>query len=138
MSYERVIFLVFLLGIVLCGILIYVGIILHTKYIDKKIEKEYPDYLRARHVACICDEEAGEYFRKHVRKYEKEIEAQESELRWLPKEERDEIVEKIETLKKQRLVYYTNYINMRKDAKEKWERVNAIVNSHPFLRKHRG
>lgn len=138
MSYGRIIFLVSLLGIVLCGVLIGVGIVLYTKYIDKKIEKEYPDYLRARHAACICDKEANEYFRKYVRKYEKKIEAKESELRWLPKEERDEIIEKIETLKKQRLVYYTNYINMRKDAKEKWERVNAIVNSRPFLRKHRG
>ena len=138
MSYEMIVFLVSLFGLVLCGILIAVGIVLYNKYVDKKIEKEYPDYLRARHVACICDEEAGEYFRKHVRKYEKEIEAKERELRWLPKEERDEIIEEIETLKKQRLVYYTNYTNMRKDAKEKWERVNAIVNSHPFLRKHRG
>ena len=138
MSYEMIVFLVSLCGLVLCGVLVGVGIVLYTRYIDKKIEKEYPDYLRARHIACICDKEAGEYFRKHVRKYEKEIEAKESELRWLPKEERDEIIEEIETLKKQRLVYYTNYTNMREDAKEKWERVNAIVNSHPFLRKHRG
>ena len=138
MSYGRIIFLMCLLGIVLCGVLVGVGIILHAKYIDKKIEKEYPDYIRARHIACTCDKEAGEYFRKHVRKYEKEIEAKESELRWLPKEERDEIIEEIETLKKQRLVYYTNYTNMREDTKEKWQRVNAIVNSHPFLRKHRG
>lgn len=138
MSYEMVIFLVFLCGIILCGILGGVGIALHAKYIDKKIEKEYPDYVRARHVASICDKEAGTYFMKHVRKYEKEIEKKENELRWLPKEERDEIIEEIETLKKQRLVYYTNYVNMREDAKEKWERVNAIVNSHPFLRKHRG
>lgn len=138
MSYEMVIFLVFLCGIILCSILGGVGIALHAKYIDKKIEKEYPDYLRARHVASICDKEAGAYFMKHVRKYEKEIEKKENELRWLPKEERDEIIEEIETLKKQRLVYYTNYVNMREDAKEKWERVNAIVNSHPFLRKHRG
>lgn len=138
MSYEMVIFLVFLCGILLCSILGGVGIALHAKYIDKKIEKEYPDYLRARHVASICDKEAGAYFMKHVRKYEKEIEKKENELRWLPKEERDEIIEEIETLKKQRLVYYTNYVNMREDAKEKWERVNAIVNSHPFLRKHRG
>lgn len=138
MSYEMVIFLVFLCGIILCSILGGVGIALHAKYIDKKIEKEYPDYLRARHVASICDKEAGAYFMKHVRKYEKEIEKKENELRWLPKEERDEIIEEIETLKKQRLVYYTNYVNMREDAEEKWERVNAIVNSHPFLRKHRG
>lgn len=138
MSYEMIVFLVFLFGLVLCGALVGVGIVLYTKYIDKKIEKEYPDYLRARRVACICDKKAGEYFRKHVRKYEKEIEAKESELRWLPKEARDEIIEEIETLQKQRLVYYTNYVNMRKDAREKWERVNAIVNSHPFLRKHRG
>ena len=138
MSCEMIVLVVFPCSIILCGILGGLGIALHAKYIDKKIEKEYPDYLRARHVACICDKEAGEYFRKHVRKYEKEIEAKESELRWLPKEERDEIIEEIETLKKQRLVYYTNYVNMREDAKEKWERVNAIVNSHPFLRKHRG
>ena len=138
MSCEMIVLVVFPCSIILCGILGGIGIALHAKYIDKKIEKEYPDYLRARHVACICDKEAGEYFRKHVRKYEKEIEAKESELRWLPKEERDEIIEEIETLKKQRLVYYTNYTNMREDAKEKWERVNAIVNSHPFLRKHRG
>lgn len=138
MSYEMVIFLVFLCGIILCSILGGVGIALHAKYIDKKIEKEYPDYLRACHVASICDKEAGAYFMKHVRKYEKEIEKKENELRWLPKEERDEIIEEIETLKKQRLVYYTNYVNMREDAKEKWERVNTIVNSHPFLRKHRG
>lgn len=138
MSCEMIVLVVFPCSIILCGILGGIGIALHAKYIDKKIEKEYPDYLRARHVACICDKEAGEYFRKHVRKYEKEIEAKESELRWLPKEERDEIIEEIETLKKQRLVYYTNYVNMREDAKEKWERVNAIVNSHPFLRKHRG
>lgn len=138
MSCEMIVLVVFPCSIILCGILGGIGIALHAKYIDKKIEKEYPDYLRARHVACICDKEASEYFRKHVRKYEKEIEAKESELRWLPKEERDEIIEEIETLKKQRLVYYTNYVNMREDAKEKWERVNAIVNSHPFLRKHRG
>jgi len=138
MSYENVIFLVILGGIVLCGILSGVGMVLYYKHIDKKIEKEYPEYLRACHVASTCDKEAGAYFMKHVRKYEKEIEKKESELRWLPKAERDEIVEEIETLKKQRLVYYTNYQSMRDDAAEKWERVNAIVNAHPFLRKHRG
>ena len=138
MSYEMAVFLVILCGIALCGVVSGVGMVLHTKYVDRKIEKEYPEYLRARHVASTCDKEAGAYFMKHVRKYEKEIEKKESELRWLPKAERDEIVEEIETLKKQRLVYYTNYQSMRDDAAEKWERVNAIVNAHPFLRKHRG
>lgn len=138
MSYEMAVFLIILCGIILCGVVCGVGMVLHTKYVDKKIEKEYPEYLRARHVASVCDKEAGAYFMKHVRKYEKEIEKKESELRWLPKAERDEIIEEIETLKKQRLVYYTNYQSMRDDAAEKWERVNAIVNAHPFLRKHRG
>lgn len=138
MSYETAVLLVIFFSIILCGILSGVGMVLYNKHIDKKIEKEYPEYLRARHVASTCDKEAGAYFMKHVRKYEKEIEKKESELRWLPKAERDEIIEEIETLKEQRLVYYTNYQSMRDDAAEKWERVNAIVNAHPFLRKHRG
>lgn len=138
MSYEMAIFLVIICGIVLCGFASGVGMVLYNKHIDKKIKKEYPDYIRARYVASICDKEAGEYYTKHVRKYEKEIEQKENELRWLPKTERDEIVEEIETLKKQRLVYFTNYEAMREDAKNKWENVNAIVNAHPFLRKHRG
>lgn len=138
MSYEKAIFLVIICGIALCGIACGVGMVLYNKHIKKKIEKEYPDYLRARHVASVCDKEVGEYYMKHVRKYEKEIEKKENELRWLPKTERDEIVEEIETLKKQRLVYFTNYKAMREDATNKWNNVEAIVNAHPFLRKHRG
>lgn len=138
MSYEMAVFLVILCGIALCGAVSGVVMVLHTKYVDKKIEKEYPEYLRARHVASVCDKEAGAYYMKHVRKYEKEIEKKESELRWLPKAERDKIIEEIETLKEQRLVYYTNYQSMRDDAAEKWKQVNAIVNAHPFLCKHKG
>lgn len=138
MNYEMAVFLIILCGIALCGVISGIGMVLHTKHIDKKIEKEYPEYLRARHVASVCDKEASAYFMKHVSKREKEIEEKENELRWLPKAERDKIIEEIETLKKQRLVYYTNYVTMLEDAHEKWERVNAIVNAHPFLRKHRG
>lgn len=138
MIYETVVFFVVIGIFVLFGFACGFGFVLYHKHIDKKIERKYPDYIQACNIASVCDKEAGQYYNKHVSKYEKEIEKKERELRWLPKEERDEIIEEIETLKKQRLVYYTNYINMRKDAKEKWERVNAIVNSHPFLRKHRG
>lgn len=138
MIYEIAIPLTIFCAIVLPCLACVFGVRLYHKYIDKKIERKYPDYLRALNIASTCDKEAGQYYNKYVSKYEKEIEKKEHELRWLPKTERDEVIEEIETLKKQRLVYYTNYTNMRKDAKEKWERVNAIVNSHPFLRKHRG
>lgn len=135
MSYEMAIIIC---GIILCGVAWGVGLMLYEKYITKKIKREYSDYVRARYVASICDKEAGEYYIKHVRKYEQEIERKEKELRWLPKEERDVIMEEIEALKEQRLVYYTNYKTMREEAKKKWDNVEAIVNVHPFLRKHRG
>ena len=138
MSYEIAFLAVLLAATVLLSVLCAISIGFYNKHIEKKIEREYPDYIRARHVASMCDKEAGEYYNKNVRKYEKEIEKKEKNLRWLPKTERDEIIEEIETLKKQRFVYYTNYQTMREDAANKWENVDAIVNAHPFLRKHRG
>lgn len=138
MSYEMAIFLVIAcVGGTLLFLAVLFGVYLYPKHIEKKIKSEYPDYVRARYVASLCDKEAGEYYIKHVRKYEKEIEKKEKDLRWLPKAERDEIIEEIETLKKQRLVYYTNYQAMRDDAANKWENVEAIVNAHPFLIKHK-
>lgn len=138
MIHETVIFFVVIGIFVLFGFVCGFGVVLYHKYIDKKIERKYPDYIRACDIASACDKEAAQYYNKHVSKYENKIEKKERELRWLPKTERDEVIEEIETLKKQRLVYFTNYKAMREDATNKWKNVEAIVNAHPFLRKHRG
>lgn len=138
MIYETAIFFAIIGGLVLFGFVCGFGMELYYNHIDKKIERKYPDYIRACNIASACDKEAGQYYNKYVSKYEEEIEKKERELRWLPRTERDEIIEEIETLKKQRLVYFTNYKAMREDAANKWKNVEAIVNAYPFLRKHRG
>ena len=138
MLYEIAIPLTIFCAIVLPCLAYVFGMMLYHKYIDKKIERKYPDYIRACNIASACDKEAAQYYNKHISKYENKIEKKERELRWLPRTESDEVIEEIETLKKQRLVYFTNYKAMCEDATNKWKNVEAIVNAHPFLRKHRG
>ena len=82
------------------GGLVYLGMKAYNNYIDNTISTKYPQYVKACKRLSRIGHENMSYYNENIRKYEKQIEELETKLRWLPKEERDKIIEKIEELEK--------------------------------------
>lgn len=116
--------------------LIFICLKAYNNYIDNTISIKYPQYIKAcKRLSRIRNENIN-YYNMNVRKYEKQIEELEAKLRWLPKEERDKIIEKIETLKIKRLEYYKIWELKNEDLERVRETVKAIRAANPWLQKH--
>lgn len=116
--------------------LIFICLKAYNNYINNTISIKYPQYIKAcKRLSRIRNENIN-YYNMNVRKYEKQIEELEAKLRWLPKEERDKIIEKIETLKIKRLEYYKIWELKNKDLERVRETVKAIRAANPWLQKH--
>lgn len=118
------------------GGLVYLGMKAYNNYIDNTISTKYPQYVKACKRLSRIGHESMSYYNENVRKYEKQIEELETKLRWLPKEERDKIIEEIETLKIKRFEYYKIWELKNKDLEEARETVEAIRAANPWLQKH--
>lgn len=118
------------------GGLVYLGIKAYNNYIDNTISTKYPQYVKACKRLSRIGHENMSYYNENIRKYEKQIEELEAKLRWLPKEERDKIIEEIETLKIKRFEYYKIWELKNKDLEEARETVDAIRAANPWLQKH--
>jgi uncharacterized coiled-coil DUF342 family protein len=108
----------------------------YNNYIDDTISTKYPQYVKACKRLSRIGHETVSYYNENVRKYEKQIEELETKLRWLPKEERDKIIEEIETLKIKRFEYYKIWELKSKDLEKARETVDAIRAANPWLQKH--
>jgi hypothetical protein len=118
------------------GGLVYLGMKAYNNYIDDTISTKYPQYVKAcKHLSRIGHESIS-YYNENVQKYEKQIEKLEVKLRWLPKEERDKIIEEIETLKVKRFEYCKIWELKNKDLEKARETVDAIRAANPWLQKH--
>ena len=118
------------------GGLIYICLKAYNNYIDNTISTKYPQYVKAcKHLSRIGHESIS-YYNENVQKYEKQIEKLEVKLRWLPKEERDKIIEEIETLKVKRFEYYKIWELKHEDLEKARETVEAIRAANPWLKKH--
>ena len=118
------------------GGLIYLGMKAYDNYIDNTIATKYPQYIKAYKRLSRIGHENMSYYNENVRKYEKQIEELEAKLRWLPKEERDKIIEEIEVLKVKRLEYYKIWELKSEDLEKARETVKAIKAANPWLQKH--
>lgn len=118
------------------GGLVYLGMKAYNNYIDNTISTKYPQYVKACKRLSRIGHENMSYYNENVRKYEKQIEELETELRWLPKEERDKIIEEIETLKIKRFEYYKIWELKSEDLEKARETVDAIRAANPWLKKH--
>ena len=118
------------------GGLVYLGMKAYNNYIDNTISTKYPQYVKACKRLSRIGHENMSYYNETVRKYEKQIEELETELRWLPKEERDKIIEEIETLKIKRFEYYKIWELKSEDLEKARETVDAIRAANPWLKKH--
>ena len=118
------------------GGLIFICLKAYNNYIDNTISTKYPQYVKACKRLSRIGHENMSYYNENVRKYEKQIEELEAKLRWLPKEERDKIIEEIETLKIKRFEYYKIWELKNKDLEEARETVEAIRAANPWLQKH--
>jgi uncharacterized coiled-coil DUF342 family protein len=118
------------------GGLIYICLKAYNNYIENTISTKYPQYVKACKRLSRIGHENMSYYNENVRKYEKQIEELEAKLRWLPKEERDKIIEEIETLKIKRLEYYKIWELKSKDLEKARETVDAIRAANPWLQKH--
>ena len=118
------------------GGLVYLGMKAYNNYIDNTISTKYPQYVKACKRLSRIGHENMSYYNENVRKYEKQIEELETELRWLPKEERDKIIEEIETLKTKRFEYYKIWELKSEDLEKARETVDAIRAANPWLQKH--
>ena len=118
------------------GGLIYLGMKAYNNYIDNTISTKYPQYIKACKRLSRIGHENMSYYNENIRKYEKQIEELETKLRWLPKEERDKIIEEIEALKIKRFEYYKIWELKSKDLEKARETVDAIRAANPWLQKH--
>lgn len=118
------------------GGLVYLGMKAYNNYIDDTISTKYPQYVKACKRLSRIGHETMSYYNENVRKYEKQIEELETKLRWLPKEERDKIIEEIETLKVKRFEYYKIWELKSEDLEKARETVDALRAANPWLQKH--
>ena len=118
------------------GGLVYLGMKAYNNYIDDTISTKYPQYVKACKRLSRIGHENTSYYNENIRKYEKQIEELETKLRWLPKEERDKIIEEIETLKVKRFEYYKIWKLKSEDLEKARETVDAIRAANPWLQKH--
>lgn len=116
--------------------LIFICLKARNNYIDNTISTKYPQYVKACKRLSRIGHENVSYYNENVRKYEKQIEGLETKLRWLPKEERDKIIEEIETLKIKRLEYYKIWELKNEELEKARETVDAIRAANPWLQKH--
>lgn len=125
-----------ILACVAFGGLVYLGMKAYNNYIDNTISTKYPQYVKACKRLSRLGHECMDYYNENIRKYEKQIEKLEENLRWLPKEERDKIIEEIETLKVKRFEY-NKILELKHEELEKArDTVNAIRAANPWLQKH--
>lgn len=125
-----------LLVLVGLGGLIYLGMLMYDRYIERTISQKYPDYVKAVGRMHRLAHECMDYRKKNVSSYEKQIERLEEKLRWLPKEERDKIVEKIEELKAKRFEYNKILDLKLEELDRARDNIDAIKAAHPWLQKH--
>ena len=118
------------------GGLVYLGMKAYNNYIDNTISTKYSQYVKACKRVSHLGRECVDYYHENIRKYEKQIEKLEENLQWLPKEERDKIIEEIETLKIKRFEYYKIWELKTKDLEKAHETVKAIKAANPWLQKH--
>lgn len=118
------------------GGLVYLGMKAYNNYIDNTISTKYPQYIKACKRLSRIGHETMSYYNENVRKYEKQIEELETKLRWLPKEERDKIIEEIETLKIKRFEYYKIWELKHEELEKARETVDTIRAANPWLQKH--
>lgn len=118
------------------GGLVYLGMKAYNNYIDNTISTKYPQYVKACKRLSRIGHETMSYYNENVWKYEKQIEELEAKLRWLPKEERDKIIEEIETLKFKRFEYSKIWELKIEDLEKARETVDAIRAANPWLQKH--
>lgn len=118
------------------GGLIDLGMKAYYNYIDNTIATKYPQYVKACKRVSHLGHECMDYYHENIRKYEKQIEKLEENLRWLPKEERDKIIEEIETLKVKRFEYNKIWELKHEELEKARETVDAIRAANPWLQKH--
>lgn len=116
--------------------LVYLGMKAYNNYIDDTISTKYPQYVKACKRLSRIGHENMSYYNENIRKYEKQIEELETKLRWLPKEERDKIIEEIEALKIKRFEYYKIWELKSEDLEKARETVDVIRAANPWLQKH--
>lgn len=136
MSYEMAIALTILCGLALISGVIVAVVVFSAKYVEKKIERDYPQYVRVKARMLKCAQANIDYYHKKIKPYEKQIEQLEISLRWLPKEERDKVVEEIETLKQKRYVFQFHYDNGQEEVEKYREQLEAIRTANPWLAEH--
>ena len=136
MSYEMAIAFVILGTVALIGGIIVAAVVLPFKYVEKKIERDYPQYVRVKARMLKCAQANIDYRHKKIKPYEKQIEELETKLRWLPKEERDKIIEEIEILKQKRYVFQLHYENGQEEVEKYREQLEAIRAANPWLAEH--
>ena len=118
------------------GGLIYLGMKAYYNSIDNTISTKYPQYVKACKRVSRLGHECMDYYHENIRKYEKQIEKLEEDLRWLPKEERDKIIEEIETLKVKRFEYHKIWELKHEELEKARDTVDAIRAANPWLQKH--
>lgn len=134
--FELMILGCIILVFVAIGSLIFICVKAYNNYIDDTISTKYPQYVKACKRLSRIGHESVSYYNENIRKYEKQIEELETKLRWLPEEERNKIIEEIETLKIKRFEYYKIWELKNEDLENARETVDAIRAANPWLQKH--
>lgn len=136
MSYELALALTILGVLALVSGIIVAAVVLPAKYVEKKIEHDYPQYVKVKERMIRHANANTLYYHEKIRPYEKQIEELETSLRWLPKDEREKIIEEIETLKQKRYTFQLHYDNGVKEVKKYREQMEAIRTANPWLAEH--
>jgi predicted RNase H-like nuclease (RuvC/YqgF family) len=136
MSYELAFALTLLGALALISGIIVAAVVLPARYVENKIEHDYPQYVRVKARMINCANANALYYHNKIRPYEKQIEELETSLRWLPKDEREKVIEEIETLKQKRYVFQLHYDNGLEEVEKYREQMEAIRTANPWLAEH--
>ena len=136
MSYELALALTIVGVMALVSGIIVAAVVLPAKYVEKKIEHDYPQYVKVKERMIRHANANTLYYHKKIRPYEKQIEELETSLRWLPKDEREKVIEEIETLKQKRYTFQLHYDNGVKEVEKYREQMEAIRTANPWLAEH--
>ena len=136
MSYELALALTIVGVMALVSGIIVAAVVIPAKYVEKKIEHDYPQYVKVKERMIRHANANTLYYHKKIRPYEKQIEELETSLRWLPKDEREKVIEEIETLKQKRYTFQLHYDNGVKEVEKYREQMEAIRTANPWLAEH--